>query len=164
MKGDKMKEEIFNNYYDKIYKYSLSKTKNIEDTKDLVNDIFVAIFSYINKNIEIKKLDNLIWTIASNCWKKKAIMYIKDHNNIYDDRIIDSVPINDNFIDKIIYEDIIKNIDKYQLTKNEEICFLSYYKEDLSIKEISNKYHISESNIKYYLYNSRKKIKEKYHD
>ena len=95
MKGDKMKEEIFNNYYDKIYKYSLSKTKNIEDTKDLVNDIFVAIFSYINKNIEIKKLDNLIWTIASNCWKKKAIMYIKDHNNIYDDRIIDSVPIND---------------------------------------------------------------------
>jgi len=37
-----------------------------------------------------------------------------------------------------------------------------YYINDLSIKEISEKLNIKEANIKYYLYNARNKIKERY--
>ncbi len=39
-----------------------------------------------------------------------------------------------------------------------------HYCDDLSVKEISQKINTSESNIKYYLYNARKKIKERYND
>lgn len=160
-----MKEEIFNNYYDKLYYWSLKKTKNIEDAKDLVNDIFVAIYNYLNKNIQIEILDNLIWKIASNCWKKQANKYIKDHNIIHDEIILENIPLKNNCtIDKIIYEDIINNIDAYNLTTKEKQSFISYYNKDLSIKQISTILNTNESNIKYYLYSARNKIKEKYND
>lgn len=160
-----MNEEIFNNYYDKLYYWSLKKTKNIEDAEDLVNDIFVAIYRYLNKNIKIEILDHLIWKIASNCWKKQANKYIKSHTIINDETILENISTNNNCtIEKIIYEDIINNIENYNLTDKEKRCFVSYYKKDLSIKQISTMLNTAESNIKYYLYSARNKIKEKYND
>ena len=50
------------------------------------------------------------------------------------------------------------------LTEKEIIVFKMYYCDDLSVKEISQKINTSESNIKYYLYSARKKIKERYND
>ena len=37
-----------------------------------------------------------------------------------------------------------------------------YYLKDLSIKEISEKLNTTESNVKYFLFKARKKIKEEY--
>ena len=159
-----MQEEIFNNYYDKLYSYALSKTRSKDDALDLVNDIFLAIYSYLNKGLKIEKLDNLIWKIASNCWKKKAAKYIKEKNIIHDDLVLENISTTCDEIEKIIYQDIMNNLKEFNLTEKEELCFNAYYKEDLSIKEISNRYHIDTNNIKYYLYNSRKKIKERYDD
>ena len=40
-------EELYQNYYDAAYAYTLSLCKNREDTEDLVADAFVkALFSY----------------------------------------------------------------------------------------------------------------------
>ena len=155
-------QEIFDSYYEKIYYWSLKKTKNLDDAHDLTNNIFLSIFQYINKNIEIEKLDNLIWKIANNLWNQKAISYINEKNN----EIVDEnkIKYNENFIDKIIYKEIINNLDDYNLTTNEKICFKYYYFEDLSIKEIVEKINSTESNVKYYLYSARNKIKERYYD
>ena len=62
-------------------------------------------------------------------------------------------------IGKIIYKEIITNLDNIGLTENEKKAFKLYYVNDLSIKEISNNLNNKESNVKYYLYNARKKIK-----
>ena len=70
----------------------------------------------------------------------------------------------DTTIEKIIYREIVDEIDKIGLSENEIKIFKLYYLKDLSIKDISNKLDISESNIKYYLYNTRNKIKERYND
>ena len=44
-------EELYQNYYDAAYAYTLSLCKNREDTEDLVADAFVkALFSYENEN------------------------------------------------------------------------------------------------------------------
>lgn len=160
-----MKEQIFDDYYDQLYYWSIHKTKNIEDAKDLVNDIFVAIYTYLGKGIKIEKLDHLIWKIASNCWKKQVIKYQKDRNIIKDEFLIENTKTDNNhMIEKIIYEDIINNLDRYNLTLKEQQIFISYYQKDLSISQISVLFNINSSNIKYYLYNARKKIKEKYND
>ena len=43
-------EELYQNYYDAAYAYTLSLCKNREDTEDLVADAFVkALFSYENE-------------------------------------------------------------------------------------------------------------------
>lgn len=159
-----MKDQIYDEYYNKIYYWSLSKTHNKEDAKDLLNDIFVEIFIYLNKNIKIEKLDNLIWTISYNTWKNKLRKIIKDKNVIYDDEIINNTKYEEENIDKIIYKDIINNLKDYGLTNNEVKCFNLYYQEEKKISEISEILKTPESNIKYYLFNSRKKIKERYND
>ena len=152
--------EVFDKYYYDIYKWSLSKTNNKEDAEDLTNNIFVAIFTYFKKDIDIEKIENLIWKIAYNTWTKQAKYYIKTKNNV--DIEDTSISSNDDMLDKIIYKEIVEGINNYNLTNNEKNAFIKYYFEDLSIKEISNIMNTSESNIKYYLYQSRNKIKERF--
>lgn len=152
---------IYDEYFEKIYNWSVKKTNNREDVEDLTNSIFLAIFEYLNKNVEIEKLENLIWKIANNIWCAKAKKYIKEKNNVsYDET--HEYGYEDITVDKIIYKEIINEIDNYNLSENEINIFKLYYINDLSIKEIKEKLNISESNIKYYLYNSRNKIKERY--
>lgn len=159
-----MKDKIFDEYYDKIYYWSLGKIKNKEDAKDLTNDIFVEIIKCLNKNVKIKKIDSLIWAIAFNTWKNKLRKIYKNKALIYDEEIVNNTKYEEDYIDKIIYKDITNNLEELNLTKKEIKCFNLYYKKDLSVKEISTILNTNTSNIKYYLYNARKKIKEKYHD
>ena len=154
---------IYDHYFNIIYNWSVKKTNNREDAEDLTNSIFLAIFEYQNKDIEVKKIENLIWKIARNIWCTKAKKYIKEKNNISYDETYE-YGYEDITIDKIIYKEIINEIDNYNLSENEIKVFKLYYIKDLSIKEIKEKLNITESSIKYYLFNARKKIKERYND
>ena len=71
-------DKIFDEYYFKIYYQALKKAKNKEDAEDLTNCIFVAIFEYFNANVDIRKIDNLIWKIAHNIWCTRAKKYNKE--------------------------------------------------------------------------------------
>lgn len=154
-------DKIFDEYYFKIYYWALKKTKNKEDAEDLTNSILVAIFEYFNENVDIRKIDNLIWKIAHNIWCTRAKKYIKEKNNISYDETYD-IGYEENTLDKIVYKEIVNNLDDIGLTEKELLSFKLYYIQDLSIKDISKKIGTSENNIKYYLYSARKKVKEKY--
>lgn len=121
----------------------------------------MAIFEYLNKNIKVEKIENLIWKIAHNIWCTKAKSYIKEKENIIGNLSYE-IGYEDTTIDKIIYKEIINDIDKIGLSENEIKSFKMYYLNDLSIKEISSKLNTTESNTKYYLYSARNKIKERY--
>ena len=162
VKGDKM-DSIYDEYYYKIYYWAIKKTNNKEDAEDLTNSIFVAIFEYFNENIDIKKIDNLIWKIAHNIWCTRVKRYIKENQQITYDETAE-IGIKENLLDKLIYKEIVENLDNINLTEKEMLSFKLYYFKDLSIKEISKKLNTSESNIKYFLYNARKKVKEKYNE
>ncbi len=156
-------DKIYDEYYYKLYFWAIKKTDNKEDAEDLVNNVFLSIFEYLNKNIKVEKLENLIWKVAYNLWCTKAKKYIKEKNNvIYED--IYSKSYENDMVDKIIYKEIITNLDNFGLTEKEKQSFNLYYFNDLSIKEISKKININETNIKYYLFNARKKIKERYYE
>ena len=151
-------DKIYDEYYYKIYNWSLKKTNNKEDAEDLTNNVFLSIFEYLNKDIKVEKLENLIWKIAYNLWCTKAKNYIKEKNNIrFEEQFQSSYEVE--MIDKIIYKEIINNLNDIGLTSKEQESFKLYYINDLSIKEISIKLNTKEANIKYYLYNARKKIK-----
>lgn len=153
--------KIYDAYYYKIYNWALKKTHNKEDAEDLTNSVFLSIFEYLNKNIQIDKLENLIWKIAYNLWCTKAKKLLKEKENIsFDEDYIGSENIE--MLDKIIYKEIIDNISNIGLTEKEALAFKLYYMNDLSIKQISEVLNTKEANIKYYLYSARKKIKERY--
>ena len=154
-------EELYNKYYDKLFLWAVKKTNNKEDAEDLVNNIFLGIYTYLNKNINIESLENLIWKIASNMWKRQAITYIKEKNNVSYDSTYD-LSSNVNYLDRIIYKEIINNLDNVGLTEKEAISFKLYYVKDLSVNKIAQSLNTSISNVKYYLYSARRKIKERY--
>lgn len=155
-------DAVYDRYYDQIYSWSISKTNNKEDAEDLTNNIFLAVFEYFNKNISVDKLENLIWKIAHNIWSTKAKKYIKEKSNVeFDEKHI--INYDTDMLDKIIYCEIVDSIDKIGLTENENKSFKLYYIDDLSVKEICSKLNTTESNIKYFLYNARKKVKERYY-
>ena len=156
-------DKIYDEYYYKIYNWSLKKTNNKEDAEDLTNSIFLAIFEYLNKNIKVEKIENLIWKIAYNIWCTRAKKYIKEKEIVsFDEQF--QASYNENMIDKIIYKEITTNLESLGITKKEKIVFNMYYLEDLSIKDISKKTNFKEANIKYYLYSVRNKIKERYYE
>ena len=156
-------DEIYDKYYYKIYNWALNKTNNNEDAEDLTNSVFLSIFEYLNKNIKVEKIENLIWKIAYNLWCTKAKEYVKEKNNINFDEEY-QVKYETNMLDKIIYKEIVNNLSNIGLTQKEELSFKMYYCNDLSIKEISEKLNSTQSNIKYYLYSTRNKIKERYYE
>lgn len=156
-------DAIYDEYFDKIYNWSIKKTNNKEDAEDLTNSVFLAIFEYFNKDIKVEKLENLIWKIAYNLWSTKAKNYIKEKNNTEFDEEYQSID-NTDMLDKVIYREIVNNLDNVGLTVNEKKAFELYYINDLSVKEISEKLDSSDTNIKYYLYSARKKIKERYYE
>lgn len=156
-------DAIYDEYFDKIYNWSIKKTNNKEDAEDLTNSVFLAIFEYFNKDIKVEKLENLIWKIAYNLWSTKAKNYIKEKNNTEFNEEYQSID-NTDMLDKVIYREIVNNLDNIGLTTNEKKAFELYYINDLSIKEISEKLNSSDTNIKYYLYSARKKIKERYYE
>lgn len=154
-------DKMYDKYYYKIYYWAINKTNNKEEAEDLTNSVFVSVFEYFNKDIQIEKIDNLIWKIAHNTWCTRAKKYIKEKNNIsYDE--INELGNTENLLDKVIYKEIIDNLDNINLTEKEITAFRLYYLYDLSIEEISKKMSTSVSNIKYYLYSARNKIKERY--
>lgn len=154
-------DAVYDKYYNQIYNWSIKKTNNKEDAEDLTNSIFLAVFEYFNKNISIDKLENLIWKISYNKWSTKAKKYIKEKNNVeFNEEYHNNY--QDDMLDKIIYREIVYNIKNIGLTEKEEKSFKLYYINDLSIKEISKILDTTENNIKYYLYSSRKKIKEEF--
>ena len=156
-------DKIYDEYYYKIYNWSLKKTTKKEDAEDLTNDVFLTIFEYFNKNIKIEKLENLIWKIAYNLWCTKAKQYIKEKNNKnFTDEY--EIGVDEKILEKVIYKEIINNIENIGLTEKEIISFKLYYLNDLSIKDISIKLNTKETNIKYYLYKARNKIKERYYE
>jgi RNA polymerase sigma-70 factor (ECF subfamily) len=157
------RQSLVKQYFDKIYNWSIKKTNNKEDAEDLTNSVFLAIFEYFNKDIKVEKLENLIWKIAYNLWSTKAKNYIKEKNNTEFDEEYQSID-NTDMLDKVIYREIVNNLDNVGLTVNEKKAFELYYINDLSIKEISEKLDSSDTNIKYYLYSARKKIKERYYE
>lgn len=156
-------DKIYDEYYYKIYNWAIKKTNNKEDAEDLTNSVFLAIFEYFNKNINVEKIENLIWKIAYNLWCTKAKKYIKEKNVMYfDDETNFGYEVE--MLDKIIYKEIINNLDNIGLTDKEKKTFDLYYINDLSIKEIAKLLNTKDANIKYYLYSARNKIKERYYE
>ena len=156
-------DKIYDEYFYKIYNWAIKKTNNKEDAEDLTNNVFLTIFEYLNKNIKIENVENLIWKIAYNLWCTKAKKYIKEKNDI---SIAEDFQesCNIEMLDKVIYKEIVDNLNNIGLTIKEKEAFELYYFSDLSIKDISEKLNTKESNIKYYLYNARNKIKERYYE
>ena len=143
---------IFNLLKNDIYRLAYSYTKNISDSDDITQNVFVKLY----KHKEVLELDDISikkWlfkvtineckTLLLSSWKKKIIPFTeKEENTLY-------AKINDNSIlDQVM-----------QLPKKYRLVIFLYYYENYNTKEISEILNITITNVQTMLSRARNKLK-----
>lgn len=158
-----MQQEIIYKYYNDIYKWSYSKTKNKFDAEDLTQEIIYQILKTLNKDVFVIELEKYLWKIAYYVWCAKAKDYIKNKQvTTNTDFLITQIDTTTDIHHQIEFEEIKNMLDNIINTFDNRMSEIvkMYYYDNLKIKTISEILQIKESLVKYYLYEGKNKIKE----
>ena len=148
----------FNEIYDKTYldllKYVVIKCHNINDTNDIMQEIYLEFWKILSKKeVSDINIKSYLIGIANNKIKKhytflqKVKIISLFETNDKDQELIETLEDGMNINEIIIQADNWDTIWKYiKSKKNQDIpkVFYLYYKLELSIKEISEELQRSE--------------------
>lgn len=141
-------EQIIDNYSEMVYRLAYSRTKSIEESEDIYQNVFLKLYQ---KNKDFESDEHLkAWLIR---------VTINETNNIFKSayyrhksELDDNIKI-DNEESKQVLEEIFK------LDKNDRTIIYLHYYEGYKISEISKIMKKSNSYIKTRLFRARKKLK-----
>ena len=154
-------EFIYKETYNNVLKYVLCHCNSIDDVNDIIQDIYADLYNTVcKKTVTLDNPESYLISIAKNKVKrtyKEKLVNIPLDSEI--ERIGDnSLNIEINFITK---ENVLKIWNylklKGDLTAN---IFYLFYVMELPIKIIANELNMTESNVKNYLYRTKKELKE----
>ena len=167
-----MHQEILNQIYENTYpivsKIVVINCKNIEDVKDILQDIYFDVYKQILKGKEITIeyvlgiTNNKIKDYYRFSYKQKFIsLFSKNEDDIeYIEMIPDDFNLERNIQLKYETNEIWKYLTKKPVIIS-KVIYLYFYLE-LSIKEIASELNISESNVKNYLYRTLKELRKEF--
>lgn len=141
-----------------IFSYALSRVSNVEDAKDLTNDIVVAILQSTDKIRNPDAFYGYLWGIATNTYRK----FMRKKSHLVFEELEDTIVEEYDFTSELLLqEDIAKlRLEIALLSKEYRECTVAYYYEELSCIDIAHKLNISLEMVKYYLFKTRKILKE----
>ncbi|MCH5316722.1 MAG: sigma-70 family RNA polymerase sigma factor [Eubacterium sp.] len=141
-----------------IFAYALSRVSDCDDAEDLTNDIVLAILQSADKIKDPNAFYGYIWGIASNTYKKFLRKKNRHAFETLDENFSDETDFTD---DLLLREDIMAlRRETALLSKEYRECTIAYYYDGLSCAEVSKKLKISPEMVKYYLFKTRKILKE----
>lgn len=168
-------DEVYDKTYKKTLKYVTSKRKNIEDINDIVQEIYVEVYSVmVKKGIDyIENMEAFVMKVTkakiykhySLLEKVKEFIPNFSKNKEYNDENINQYEISDCSIEeKIVNRELLENIREFVYSKSDDVIkiFDMYYYLDLAIPEIEKELSISESNVKNKLYTMVNKVRKIY--
>lgn len=141
-----------------IFAYALSRVSHKDEAEDLAGDIILAILGSAQKIRNDDAFFGYIWAIAANTYKKYLYKKSRLHYEELDDETADQ---------KDFVHDILQTEQFYALRRELSLlsreyreCTVAYYFEGLSCAETASKLHISLEMVKYYLFKTRKILRE----
>ncbi len=151
-------EDIYKLYYLRLFFFINSKVHNKEDTKDILQEVFIKIHKNINKLDSHERLTSWIFTITRNT----IIDFYRKNSKSQDE-----VEFDDEFMFKEIQTDTINELSKCiepiinsLSPKYSQVLYLSEIKE-FTQKEIARELNLSLSSVKNIIFRGKKQIKEK---
>lgn len=138
-----------------VYAWALSRVSDKYDAEDLSGDIVNAALENAEKLRDDRAFYGWFWQIAKNTYKTYLTKKSKNTAVPLDgkaENIADSTQTDERAA--VLRREIAF------LSENYRKCTVDYYFNDLSVKEISEKYGISRDMVKYYLFKTRKILKE----
>lgn len=141
-----------------IFAYALSRVSHKEDAEDLAGDIVLAILQSAPKLRDDNAFFGYIWSIAANTYKK----YLRRKIRIRFDELAEDIPSEDDFTREILRSEEHKALRRELalLSREYRECTIAYYFDGLSCAETASRLHISLEMVKYYLFKTRKILKE----
>ncbi len=139
-----------------VYAWALSRVSDKFDAEDLAGDIVDAAIANADKLRDDRAFYGWFWQLARNTYKTYLAKKQKTPAAPLDDsagNIPAEMPETDGRAESLRREIAF-------LSENYRKCTVDYYFNDLSVKEISEKYAISRDMVKYYLFKTRKILKE----
>ena len=159
-------DEIYDKTYADILKYVICNCSNIEDVKDIVQNIYLELLKVLNNKITYNNVNAYIMGIAKNKvkeyyrfnYKAKIISLFSKKDDL---ELLDIIPDNIDLQKNLIQKEDLKFVWSYLKNKKVVISkiFYLYYYNNMSIREIAKELNISESNVKHYLYRTLKELK-----
>ena len=167
--------EFYKETYSNILRYIIIKchniiyiinimtfNNNINDVNDIIQDVYLELWKIMNKkNIDDTNINSYLIGIAINKIKKyySLVMRIRDislfDKNNNDLEIIDKIDSSFDIESLLIKDEEWKSIWNFiKKKKNQDVpkVFYLYYKEEMTIKEISKLLNTKESYIKNLIY------------
>lgn len=137
-------DKIFEEYYRKVYAFSLKNFRNKEDAEGAVQDVFYNLWKDRAKLKECKDLEAWIFTICLNIIRKhfRNLAVERKHLKVFSDHFLD----RDNSTEiEVEYRDLLEKTDEIieNLPRRQRTIFQLSRKELMSNLEISQKLNIS---------------------
>merc|ERR1711879_510595 len=127
---------IMDKYHNEIFSYVYNMTGNVEDTEDLLQEIFMKIYKNLNSfNSDKASFRTWMYRIATNhvfnFTKKAEMVYVNHSVEVNAELLTDNTDlfsniIKDDQLNEIIQQ--IKKIAKTQTSKNNVLAFLFWLK------------------------------------
>lgn len=159
------KEKIFNDvlkdYRDKIYRLCSYYVKNEEDRKDLLQHIYVRIWSGLDSFQHKSSISTWVFRVSLNSCidflrKEKRRRHVNVSMDDIEKKVSDgSKNIEKNLIDSERIRLLYACVDRLSLTDK---TLLSLYLEDVSYREMADIIGISEKNVSVKLVRIKKKL------
>lgn len=162
---EKLFIELCKEYHEKILKYLYYSLGNIDDARDLTQDVFLHVYDRIDRVKDHENIGGYIFQTAKYMacnQRRKAYRQgkyevhgiddsITTHTDVYEELIHNE----DERIDESKYVDTVLNT----LNDKNKLLYSYYYLQGLSYKEISKKLKISEPALRMKYMRLRKEIK-----
>lgn len=160
-------DKLYDKTYQNVLKYVICNCSNLEDVKDIVQNVYLELLKNMEKRKDFPKSNAYIIGITKN--KVKEYYRFKYRDKIIsffskkeDYSLIDNIPNDIDILKDTINKDDIELI--WNFLKKKKIVigkiFYLYYYADMSIKKIAESLDLTESNVKHYLYRTLNELKE----
>ena len=141
-----------------IFAYALSRVSNREDAEDLAGDIILAILQSAPRIRDDNAFFGYIWAIAANTYKK----FLRKKSCVRYEILDENIPSQEDFTEEIDSAEELNTLyrELSLLSREYRECTIAYYFDGLSCAETASRLHISLEMVKYYLFKTRKMLKE----
>ncbi len=154
--------ELFHKYSQKVYNFSIKHLENEEDTKDLIQEIFLKIWDKREKIDENKSFNGFLFTIALNSIRNYFRKKVKDRKLI--NRWLDETePYSDSTKLSTEFRSLERVVNSIveQLPSKRRMVFKLSRNEGLSNSDIAKQMNIQKKTVENHLNLALKYLREK---
>jgi len=147
-------------YIEAVFGYCIKKSNNIEDAKDLSQEILFEVIK-LQCNTPVRNMDAWVWKIAHNRYArfagKKKVNYISLEESGIIETLTDEIVENtDDDELKAVFSAI------HSLAYSHRSILVDNYISELTYQQMADKYSLPFGTIKTWLFYSKQKLKERW--